>query len=144
MTNSANETQVGGAHYRAKDPAYQHWDFVVDARLGYLEGCATKYIARHHLKNGRQDLEKAQHYVQKLIECADSSRVREPAIFDARVHAAIKRFVHSLDHDPEASWVQAIATWRSMAELRNIEAGLKKLTELRYPTEAGAAYVKQD
>jgi hypothetical protein len=35
---------------------------------GYFVGCATKYVERYHLKNGKQDLEKAMHFLQKLIE----------------------------------------------------------------------------
>lgn len=61
----ANEQQVGGDHYRCK---YQHWDFVMENCLNYLQGCATKYVARWRKKNGVQDLEKALHYVQKLAE----------------------------------------------------------------------------
>ena len=38
--------------------------------IGYLEGCATKYIIRHHKKNGKQDVQKAEHYVEKLINLA--------------------------------------------------------------------------
>jgi hypothetical protein len=63
---TANLTQVGGEHYRRQK--IQHWDFVVANGLGYLEGCATKYICRHREKNGKQDLLKAIHYIQKIIE----------------------------------------------------------------------------
>ena len=62
---NVNSKQVGGEHYRK---AYQHWDLVCDANLHYLIGCATKYIARHKEKNGRQDLEKSIHYLEKAIE----------------------------------------------------------------------------
>lgn len=56
--------QEGGEHYQAE---YQHWDWVIDAGLGYLEGCATKYVSRWWKKNGLQDLLKAKTYVQKMI-----------------------------------------------------------------------------
>jgi len=61
----ANEKQVGGNHYQNQ---YQHWDWVGDNKLSYLEGCATKYIVRWRDKGGVQDLEKAVHYIEKLIE----------------------------------------------------------------------------
>lgn len=61
----ANERQVGGGHYSGE---YQHWDFVEDAGLRYVPGNATKYVARWRKKNGRQDLEKAIHYLDKAIE----------------------------------------------------------------------------
>lgn len=64
---SANDKQIGGDHYDKSGE--QHWDrmFRLYGR-GYFVGCSTGYIERYHLKNGRQDLEKAIHFIQKLIE----------------------------------------------------------------------------
>lgn len=64
---SANEMQIGGDHYAQE---YQHWDWIVDNGMGYLEGCATKYISRWRKKNGLEDLKKSRHYVVKTIEVA--------------------------------------------------------------------------
>ena len=66
---SANSKQVGGDHYKTK---YEHWDWALDVGMGvgYLAGCATKYVARARKKNGVQDLEKADHYVVKILEVA--------------------------------------------------------------------------
>lgn len=61
-----NQEQVGGDHYKVGE--FDHWDMVEMSGLGYLEGCATKYIARHKKKNGYEDLKKAEHYINKLIE----------------------------------------------------------------------------
>lgn len=64
----ANDLQIGGDHYQQIE-GEQHWDRMW--RLygrGYFVGCATKYIERYHLKNGKADLEKAKHFLQKLIE----------------------------------------------------------------------------
>jgi hypothetical protein len=64
---SANARQVGGDHY--KTGGEEHWDR--QWRLygrGYFVGCITKYIERYHEKNGLQDLQKAQHFLEKLIE----------------------------------------------------------------------------
>ncbi len=63
---TADATQVGGSHY--KDKAVQPWDYIVANGLGYLEGNVVKYISRYKEKNGLQDLEKARHYLDKLIE----------------------------------------------------------------------------
>lgn len=65
---SANDRQVGGEHY--KDSGFQHWDFAIAAELNYLEGCITKYVTRWRKKNGLQDLEKAAHFLEKLLETA--------------------------------------------------------------------------
>lgn len=61
---SANNT--GPGHY--KDKAIQPWDFVVSNNLGYLEGNVIKYITRWRQKGGVEDLRKAKHYIEKLIE----------------------------------------------------------------------------
>ena len=69
----ANEQQVGGAHYAVK--AIQPWDFIIANNIGYLEGNIIKYISRWKDKGGVEDLKKAQHYLQKLIETHDKERV---------------------------------------------------------------------
>lgn len=61
----ANDTQVGGEHYKAE---YQHWDFVTDIRLPYIPAVATKYIMRHRKKDGEIGLSKAIHCLDKAIE----------------------------------------------------------------------------
>lgn len=59
---AVNEKQVGGEHYKSH---YQHWDFITDTGAHYLLGCATKYLTRHRKKNGKEDLEKSIHYLEK-------------------------------------------------------------------------------
>lgn len=63
----ANSTQVGGRHYQ-KHGDFQHWDMVDHFNLDYFQGQITKYVMRWKDKNGIQDLEKAQHFLQKYIE----------------------------------------------------------------------------
>jgi hypothetical protein len=63
---SANDNQVNGTHY--KDKAIQPWDFIAGNDMGYLEGNVVKYVSRWRDKGGVQDLEKARHYLDKLIE----------------------------------------------------------------------------
>jgi hypothetical protein len=65
-----NEMQVGGTHY--KDLPIQPWDYMESLMSpkqfeGYLRGNVIKYISRYPEKNGEQDLQKAQHYLAKLI-----------------------------------------------------------------------------
>ena len=68
-TQDANAAQVGGAHY--KDKMIQPWDYIIDNNLGYLEGNIVKYVSRWREKGGVEDLKKAQHYLQKLIETTE-------------------------------------------------------------------------
>jgi len=63
---NANEIQVAGSHYKTK--AIQPWDYIAANELGYFEGNIVKYVSRWRDKGGVQDLRKAQHYLDKLIE----------------------------------------------------------------------------
>ena len=64
--DGANSRQVGGSHY--KQFTYETWDVILDWGLGYLDGNAVKYLSRWRHKNGIEDLKKARHYIDKLIE----------------------------------------------------------------------------
>ena len=66
MAGEASDTQVGGAHY--KSLPIQPSEYIHRNGLGWCEGNAIKYVSRHKLKNGRQDIEKAIHYLQLLLE----------------------------------------------------------------------------
>lgn len=63
---SAREKQVGGDHYRTLE--IQPSEYIYRNKLGWHEGNAVKYITRHRIKGGRQDIEKAIHYLQLLLE----------------------------------------------------------------------------
>lgn len=58
--------QVGGDHY--KDMAIQPSEFIYKNGLNWLQGNAIKYVVRHARKGGAQDLEKAKHYIDLLME----------------------------------------------------------------------------
>lgn len=66
----ANDRQVAGTHYKAHK--YETWDVILDWNLGYLDGNAVKYLSRWRLKGGVQDLKKARHYLDKLIEVEEN------------------------------------------------------------------------
>ncbi len=66
---SANNTQVGGDHYRLP---IQVWDFLIANNIGYCEGAIIKYVCRYKKKNGVEDLKKARHFLDKLIEVAEA------------------------------------------------------------------------
>lgn len=59
-------TQVGGDHYSKMK--IQPIDFITANGIGYIEGNIIKYVCRYKSKNGVEDLKKAQHYLQMLIE----------------------------------------------------------------------------
>lgn len=62
----ANDTQVGGDHYR--NLPVQPWDFIHRNGLGFIAGTIISYIARYKYKGGVEDLRKARHCLDKLIE----------------------------------------------------------------------------
>lgn len=57
--------QVGGNHYKVA--AIQPWDVMAAYGLDPWSANVLKYLLRFPYKAGRQDLEKAQHYIEYLI-----------------------------------------------------------------------------
>jgi hypothetical protein len=66
MTSKVWDKQIGGQHYQKFK--IQPSKFVIENELLYPEGCAIKYIIRHRMKGKRQDLEKAIHFIEMIIE----------------------------------------------------------------------------
>ena len=60
------KVQVGGSHY--KDFPVQPVEFIHRNNMGFIQGNVVKYVCRYKAKNGIEDLKKAQHYLQMLIE----------------------------------------------------------------------------
>lgn len=63
---SALNVQVGGSHYR--DMAIQPVEFIHKNRIGFIPGNVIKYVCRADKKGGIEDLKKARHYIDLLIE----------------------------------------------------------------------------
>ena len=59
-------TQVGGGHY--KHLSIQPAEYCQRNRLNFCESSVIKYVTRHRAKNGRQDIEKAIHFLNLLLE----------------------------------------------------------------------------
>ena len=68
--NKANadalQKQVGGSHY-AEMPI-QPVEFITANNLSFLEGNIIKYVCRHRNKNGADDIKKAMHYCELLLQ----------------------------------------------------------------------------
>jgi len=65
---TALETQIGGDHYRAG--SIQPVEYIEANELRFLEGCVVKRVTRHNRPGGkgRQDIEKAIHELQLLLQ----------------------------------------------------------------------------
>ena len=60
------DNQVGGKHY--SNMKIQPAEFINENKLLFAEGNAIKYICRHQSKGKRQDIEKAIHYLEMILE----------------------------------------------------------------------------
>lgn len=129
----ANDRQVGGDHYAAK---VQHWDFAVDTlRNRYLEGQITRYF-RWRKKGGTEDLRKALHYFDKLIEVAKAGKVRP--MLDPRYHdfgeraeqvRGATRYAEANDLTTEETAVAiGLATWSTVLMLEGVREQLEAFT----------------
>mgnify|MGYP004455145143 FL=1 len=63
---SSYDKQIGGTHY--KKMKIQPSKFVIENKLLFPEGNVIKYICRHQYKGGKEDLEKAKHFIDMIIE----------------------------------------------------------------------------
>ena len=66
MTFKPYKKQIGGSHY--KNMIMQPSEFINKNRLPFAEGSAIKYICRHAAKGKEQDIEKAIHYLEMILE----------------------------------------------------------------------------
>jgi hypothetical protein len=126
---SANDKQVGGSHYKTN---IEPWDAITDWGLGYLDGSAVKYLSRWHKKGGVQDLEKAVHFLQKLIEVENGRLCRTP---DADVKN--KQTVASIIAESEARYGERNGS--NVACRNQVTAELRQRNETGYgqPTSIG-------
>ena len=75
MTSKVWDKQHGGSHYQKYK--IQPSKFVVENELLYPEGCAIKYIIRHRDKNGKEDILKAIHFLEMILE-RDYKEIEKP------------------------------------------------------------------
>ena len=86
MTSKVNNKQIGGSHY--KDMVIQPSEFINKNKLQFAEGNAIKYICRHAHKGEVQDLEKAKHYIDMIIE---------------------------RDYGPQENWIDGYNKWKELS-----------------------------
>jgi len=63
---NALDKQVAGNHY--KDMPIQPVEYIHANAMGYLAGNVVKYISRHKSKGGADDVRKAIHYCELILE----------------------------------------------------------------------------
>ena len=70
MNSNPKSKQEGGSHY--KSFTIQPGDYIRQNDLGWYEGNVVKYVTRHIFKNGREDILKARHYLDMILEEYDT------------------------------------------------------------------------
>ena len=105
MTSKVYNKQIGGRHYM--DIVEQPSEFINKNKLQFAEGNAIKYICRHANKGEVQDLEKAKHYIDMIIE---------------------------RDYGPQESWIKGYNKWKDLKDKGVVSdkvnlGDLKKLTK---------------
>lgn len=138
--STANSRQVAGNHYQAGN--FQHWDIVDTWGVGYLEGCCTKYLSRFRKKNGLQDLQKADHYLQKLIEV----RSTQPGLHNNSVpRSEVTRFLAENGIiGLETAIIHIVFEWAQLAQLKTARHLLEALIAEYEGSNPGPGYVNQD
>ena len=63
---STYNKQIGGTHYRRMK--IQPSEFINKNKLLFPEGSVLKYICRHRYKGKKEDLLKAKHFIDMIIE----------------------------------------------------------------------------
>lgn len=140
--SNANSIAVGGTHYKGVE--IEHWDYTLLALSNrYLEGNVTKYVARHRKKHGRQDLEKAKHYLQKLIESY-------PVLVDPMgpctdtIQLFIARFADQNGLSPlELGIMLLMAQWKNKGDLEVVGHMIDSLLHHDQLSEPTPGYVNQ-
>lgn len=82
------EKQVGGDHY--KDLAIQPVEYCERNRLGMCASNVVKYVTRYKSKGGKQDLEKAKHFIDLLLIQLEYSEDSVMKAFDGLAAIAMK------------------------------------------------------
>ena len=101
MTSKVYSKQIGGAHY--KNMVVQPSEFINKNKLQFAEGNAIKYICRHAHNGEVQDLEKAKHYIDMIIE---------------------------RDYGPQESWIDGYNKWKDLQK-KGVVSDKVKLGDLK-------------
>lgn len=119
-----NDIQIGGSHY--KGAQVQHWDLVELNGVGYLEGCATKYVQRRKDPTKRiQDLEKAKHYAEKALQLYNDDLRRPRGCVPLRI---VKSFCDGFNLSAlERTVINLLCNWRTPTDMHAAISGIEDL-----------------
>ena len=64
--------QISGNHY--KDMAIQPIEYINANKMPFMDGCVIKYVSRWRRKNGVEDLRKARHFIDMMIDLEEKGK----------------------------------------------------------------------
>ena len=140
--SDVNSTQVGGKHYKS---SYQHWDWAIDVGLCPISYAATKYITRWPQKNGLEDLKKALHYTDKMIE-RHGTLMKRAGVIRPNIGFILQFTDRFLNANPmgthEQQYCKEIALWRTLDDLHAARSHIKTvISEQEVQKVIGGGYV---
>jgi hypothetical protein len=135
MTQSALAVQPGGDHYRKC--AIQPIEFITTNGWGFIEGNILKYLTRFATKNGRQDLEKANHYVDLGDQLPRQKRILgegfEPILIEDFIAA------NNITDPDQVFALQCLEQWvgwnADALSYINLKSAITKLIIMKYPVD---------
>ena len=95
-----NKKQIGGNHY--SDMSIQPTEFIMKNNIPFAEGNVIKYVCRHISKNGAEDIKKAIHYLELILE----NKYNESNILQGRVRqgeSSSRKYIDSSRQDQGGS-----------------------------------------
>lgn len=138
--STANNRQVAGQHYRIT-PGEQHWDRVRRLGLDYFQAQITRYVERWKLKNGLEDLHKAQHFLQKYIEL-NTPAEKVPAEKTSGPHGPQQLNLLVEPDPPKEEFWHCVQCRTSLVCMDARACSLRSLQDTGHPQPQG--YVDQD
>lgn len=127
----ALQVQVGGGHYASRK--IQPVEFLMANGWDFCASAILKYVTRHQDKNGRQDLEKARHFVD-LREALWHERHKVAEVITISDYC----LANEID-TPEASVLGALGSWvwcNSVRTRLELIVALDNLIRFRYDQPA--------
>lgn len=133
---SAKDIQIGGGHYKAMN--IQPVEFILANAMGFCEGGVVKYVCRWRTKNGIEDLRKAKHYLQLIIEAPAYLmlfwRIRKALIIAVRGEEggmSAMTFIRENEiENPEAGVIRYIWFWNCTGHRHDLVSAMKWMDEL--------------
>jgi hypothetical protein len=108
MTN-ANTRQVGGSHY--KQAPLEVWDIAAMYELNGFQQSILRYVLRYKSKGGIEDLEKARHYLEKLIEVEKLLLDGKPSMMRALLRDALAKLEAEPTNEAAMAALEAGQGW---------------------------------